>query len=356
MTQADLDLLYIGHSSDLEYLTGAEKPHSAYGPARYFAHWAMGALVRPEGTPLVLVPRHLSEFAVKVDYGELHVIREEDDPRQVVAGALKRNGTRPPKRIGLNVDAFAELALNLQTMLPSAEVSVVADLLGGLRAVKSAEELEAVRQACMLTEGVYNELLEIVGTLESTPAASRWLSRRMREVGATDQSFEPSIMAVDDRGQIVREFPKRGCLRIDFGAALNGYCCDFGRTVSLGEPSEDFASAYELVLKAQRAGYEALKPGVPAKDIDRITRDVIDAAGFGEYFRHRTGHAIGMDVNEPPYLESVDPTPIAAGMAFTVEPGITIPGKFTVFTEDIFVVTEKGGERLNEVSSALRVI
>src|SRR6267142_7018366 len=146
MTQADLDLLYIGHSSDLEYLTGAEKPHSAYGPARYFAHWAMGALIRPEGTPLVLVPRHLSEFAVRVHYGELHVIREEDDPRQAIASALKRNGARPPKRIGVNGDAFADLVLNLQAILPSSEVSVAADLLGGLRAVKSAEELEAVMQ------------------------------------------------------------------------------------------------------------------------------------------------------------------------------------------------------------------
>jgi Xaa-Pro aminopeptidase len=139
----------------------------------------------------------------------------------------------------------------------------------------------------------------------------------------------------------------------DFGGVVDGYCSDFGRTVVAGEPPDGLVEAYDVLLAAQEAGRAAARAGVRACDVNAACRAPIEDAGLGEHFRHRMGHGIGMDVHERPFLSTEDETPLEPGMTFTDEPSIIVPGRFSIRIEDIIVVEEGGGKKLNSYPTAL---
>ena len=146
-------------------------------------------------------------------------------------------------------------------------------------------------------------------------------------------------------------------LSFDFGCVLNGYCSDFGRTVHVGEPTAEFRRAYEAVIASHDAAILAMRADrITADEANAAARRVLDDAGFGEHFRHRLGHGIGLDVHEPPYLTEGDETVLREGMAFTVEPSVYWIGHLGARIEDVVVVRPEGAEVLNQSSSALRLI
>ncbi len=133
----------------------------------------------------------------------------------------------------------------------------------------------------------------------------------------------------------------------DFGGVVDGYCSDFGRTIFCGEPSQEYLDAYDVMLAAYEAGRAAAAAGTPACEVNAACRAPIEEAGYGEYFRHRMGHGIGMNVHERPFLSVEDDTPLEVGMTFTDEPSIMIPGRFSVRIENVIVCEEDGGRSLN---------
>lgn len=133
----------------------------------------------------------------------------------------------------------------------------------------------------------------------------------------------------------------------DFGGRMAGYCSDTTRTFVVGEPSADVARAHAVLLEAQQAAVAAVRPGVTAQSIDRAAREIIEEAGYGQYFIHRTGHGIGLDVHEDPYIVEGNDLVLEPGMAFSIEPGIYVAGEFGMRIEDIVVVTDGGVENLN---------
>ncbi len=135
---------------------------------------------------------------------------------------------------------------------------------------------------------------------------------------------------------------------VDFGGTYGGYHSDTTRTFYVGEPTSEASEVHEIVRASQEAGFQAATIGTPAQDVDRAARAVIDDAGYGEYFIHRTGHGIGLDVHEDPYLVEGNEQVLGSGMAFSIEPGIYLPGRFGVRIEDIVVIGDEGPERLNE--------
>ncbi|MDP8958368.1 MAG: M24 family metallopeptidase, partial [Actinomycetota bacterium] len=146
------------------------------------------------------------------------------------------------------------------------------------------------------------------------------------------------------------------CLVVDFGGRLGGYCSDTTRTFHLGEPGRQFRAAYSLLQEAQEAAVAAVRPGRSAQSVDRAARSMIEQAGYGEYFVHRTGHGIGLEPHEDPYIVEGNRLELAPGMAFSVEPGIYLPGSFGMRIEDIVVVTSDGVERLNRSRRELAVV
>ncbi len=358
MAAANLEALWVGQSADLEYLLLVDRRIHYYGAKRFFGAWAVGGGIRGDGDPLLLVPRHMAEFHfdVSAEPPPMRVFTERDDPVKVVAQAIGS----APATIGVNLDAPAELVLNLQHLFARAQISLASDVLARVRAVKSEAELDAMRRACRLVDRVWLESLDQVRPELTEFDLAAWIVGRMKDLGAADQSFDTAVwtMGTGEQRPAKERLSKRPIgnntsLSYDFGAALGGYCSDFGRTVHVGEPSQRFERAYRSVIDSQAAGAAALKPGIAASAVDAAARRVIQEAGFGDHFRHRLGHAIGKDVHEPPYLDVVDDTPLKAGMTFTIEPSVFITGEFGARIEDIFVVTDHGGKRLNEAKNEL---
>jgi Xaa-Pro aminopeptidase len=361
MSTEGLEVLFVGQSADLEYLLGVDRRIHYFGATHFFGEWAVGAVIKLDGEPLLLVPRHMAEFHFDIsgDPPKMRVFTEKESPRAVVKEAIGHG----PASIGVNLDAPAELVLTLQDLFPKTPISLAAELLARVRAVKSEAELDAIQKACLLVDQVFEESLREVRPELTEFDLAAWIVRRMKELGATDQSFDTAIFAMGPKearpaGERLsrRRLGHDISVSYDFGAALDGYCSDFGRTIHIGKPSEKFQKAYKAVISSQTAGAMALRPGARASEVDDVARQVVADAGFGEHFRHRLGHAIGKDVHEAPYLDVVDETPLKAGMTFTIEPSVFITGEFGARVEDVYVVTEAGGVRLNKAKSDLVVV
>jgi Xaa-Pro aminopeptidase len=224
---------------------------------------------------------------------------------------------------------------------------------------KDASEIAALQAAGAAADRVAKQLqsgnIALVGRTEAQVSAD--ISARLLTEGHDVVNF--AIVAAGENAASPhhhagsRVIARDEIVLCDFGGTMNGYCSDITRCVYTGKPASDVAQAYAVLFEAQAAGVAAGVVGANCEDVDSAARSVIDAAGFGEYFVHRTGHGIGMEAHEEPYMVSGNLLPIAAGYAFSVEPGIYIPGKWGMRLEDIVVATSNGPLAMNHVNHAL---
>jgi Xaa-Pro dipeptidase len=231
-----------------------------------------------------------------------------------------------------------------------------------LRSRKDADEIAALVAAGAAADRVAAQLhagdIALVGRTEAEVSAD--ISARLIAEGHQRVNF--AIVAAGENaasphhhaGDRVIQFGE--IVLCDFGGTMNGYCSDITRCVHLGEVPTDIADAYAVLFEAQAAGVAAGTVGTTCEGVDAAARAVIDAAGYGEWFVHRTGHGIGMEEHEDPYMVKGNSTPIAAGHAYSVEPGIYIPGKWGMRLEDIVVATENGPQPVNHVNHHLVVL
>jgi Xaa-Pro aminopeptidase len=183
---------------------------------------------------------------------------------------------------------------------------------------------------------------------------------QLRRAGSLTPSFATHIFTGLDADSLDSgaatagdPLPADAAVLFDFGGVVDGYCSDFGRTVVAGEPSPELLHAYEVMLAAAEAGRTACRPGALAREVNAACRGPIEDAGLGEHFRHRMGHGIGLDVHERPFLSPEDETPLVAGMTFTDEPSIIVPGAFGLRIENVVVCAEGGARVLNDYPDAL---
>jgi Xaa-Pro aminopeptidase len=231
----------------------------------------------------------------------------------------------------------------------------------GLRAVKDAEEIARVRAACELGDAALREILQqgIAGRREADVALT--LEDAMRRLGASAASFD-TIVAAGPHGALPHATPREveidagQLVVIDWGAVLDGYCSDCTRTVASGEVGEAARIAYDLVLEAQLAGLEQVRPGVGGRDADGAARRVIDAAGHEQHFGHGLGHGVGLEVHEKPTLSKRSEDVLQVGNVVSCEPGVYVPGELGVRIEDLCVVTPSGREVLTHLPKELIVV
>jgi Xaa-Pro dipeptidase len=231
-------------------------------------------------------------------------------------------------------------------------------LVGELRKIKAADEMGNMRKASELAERALGKVIPLIKVGMTENELKDKLEAEMKNQGLTGSAFETIIgsgtnSALPHYGAGDRKFKEGDSIVIDFGGLCGGYCSDMTRTVFVGKASEEYKNVYAVVKEAQERAVKSVKPGIKASQVDAAARRCIEESGYGEYFIHRTGHGIGMEVHEEPYITDSSDLILEPGMVFSIEPGIYLPGKFGVRIEDLVMVTETGVENLNKFKKEL---
>ena len=361
------DLAFFPISADLQYLTGLPRGFPNFGAVIHPGAWLEGLWLAPGHTAVLTLPRMTAEFGgVGSDALEVRVLGDFDDPAGLVRDVLRRFGTPELARIAISDRAYGETVSALQRLLPGATFVSATDLLRPMRAVKSEEEIALMRHAGEITESAFADVLPKLrhGMTELDILAE--VDYQLKRHGALGPSFTTALYNAGPNHELILGHPEMTWSRalhppvsilFDFGAIYQGYCYDFGRTVAFGAPDADFQRVFDLVMEAQAAGVAALRAGeATAAEVDAAARRVIEDAGYGEAFRHRLGHGIGLDVHEPPFLTKTDDTVLQEGMLFTVEPSILLFGQCSARVEDVVVARPRGGEPLTKGFQSLYVV
>ncbi|WP_438303017.1 M24 family metallopeptidase [Streptomyces sp. HUAS TT11] len=346
---AGLAGLLIAPGPDLVWLTG-------YRPVETERLTLL--VLRAGHDPVLVVPTLEAPDAAEATGAPALTLRDwtdGKDPYDAAAGLLGARG-----RYGISDNAWALHLLGLRERLPDVGHVALTRALPMLRAVKDAAELDRLAAAGTAADAAYEEILKVTfgGRREREVAAD--LAVLLRRFGHTQVDF--TIVASGPNGanphhEAGERVIQRGDMVVlDFGGLKHGYGSDTSRTVHVGEPTDEEREVHDLVRAAQEAGFRAVGPGAACQDVDRAARAVIDDAGYGAYFIHRTGHGIGVTTHEPPYMIEGEEQPLVPGTCFSVEPGVYLPDRFGVRIEDIVAVTEDGGRRLNETSREMAIV
>lgn len=262
--------------------------------------------------------------------------------------------------VGVEFTGMRVLELRAIETLAAIHADDATPMLAKLRMVKDVEELATMRKAVQVIEDALSEAIASIKPGVTERDIVRVWNRAIEARGA-ETSFT-TIVASGPNSANPHHTPgdrriERGDLVVlDGGALVDGYCSDITRTVAVGELSDAGRTIYDLVLKANRAGVAAVRPGASGAEIDAAARQVIADGGYGPQFVHRTGHGLGIEIHEPPYLHSGEPTPLEVGTTFTVEPGIYLPSVGGVRIEDNVVITPESGECLTSFPRELQIL
>jgi len=354
-----VDILFLGLSADLEYLSGVERGIPFFGQSSYAHGWVAGGFFRPDADPVLVLPRMVAAFDLPVQpNGEIVVVNEHDDGYAVFEQVAK--GLGRPSTVAIGDRVWAETTLNLGRVFGFDRLRTGSALVNELRRIKAPDELGAMGRACRTVERTMEAVAPLVQPGVSMAELVKEVEQRLRAAGSMTPSFATHIFTGMDPDSLDSSthtanvpMPEGTSVMFDFGGVVDGYCSDFGRTVVAGEPTQELLDAYAVMLAAYEAGRAASRPGALAREVNAACRAPIEEAGLGPHFRHRMGHGIGLDVHERPFVSSEDSTPLQAGMTFTDEPSIIIPNAFSVRIENIIVCEEHGGRVLNEYPDAL---
>jgi Xaa-Pro aminopeptidase len=339
-----LDALLVTDRVNVRYLTGFTGTNGI-------------AVVGPDMRRFLTDSRYVERAKAELDGFDV-----EPAPQELRL-ALAEGWPAGPVRLGFDdADVSVRLHGSLRETLPErVELVPAGGIVEAERAVKEPGELDAIRTATELADGVYEWVRErgLVGRTERAVALA--LEQEMRERGAEEPAFR-SIVAAAENGALPHatprdvEIPPNTLVTLDIGARLDGYCSDGTRTWATGELDDDLAELYETVRQAQAAALDAVRPGAEGRTVDAVARDLIGAAGHGEHFGHGLGHGVGLDVHEAPRLARTSDARLDAGNVVTVEPGIYVPGRGGTRIEDLVVVTADGREVLSSTTKELTTV
>ncbi|HLY24723.1 MAG TPA: Xaa-Pro peptidase family protein [Aggregatilineales bacterium] len=367
MQQASIDLVFVPISADLQYLAGIPRTMPNFGLTIHNGRWLEGAFIGQSVGPVLVLPRMTAEFDLQgMVGGELRVITDQEDTTAAARELLGRFKLGKQPHIALGVTTQAETAVALQQLVPDVLFSNASELIRPLRQIKSGDDLDVMRRAGAVTEAAFGEVLKHLKHGMTENEINAEVDLQLRRHGALGPSFVTTMYNSGPKHHLNLGLANTArnesllppvSLLFDFGAAFEGYCYDYGRTVFFGEPDAEMMKVYNTIMASQAAGIKALKASAATcQEVDRAARAVVVDAGYGPNFRHRLGHGIGLDVHEPPFLIEGDTTTLQAGMTFTIEPSIIVPDGFSARVEDIILATPKGGEPLTSGFQVLQVI
>ncbi len=352
LADAGIEGLLISPGSDLRYLTGYDaKPLER-----------LTALVLPQhGDPVLVVPvlelPEAQRSPAAMAGIEVATHAETDD-----AYAVAMRPLGGASRVAVDDHMWASRVFALQQAHPGVQWQAAGRLLSDLRMRKGSDEVESLRRAGQAIDRVHQRMDEMLKVGRSERAAAVAIAEAIVAEGHVTADFV--IVGSGPNGASPhhsvsdRVVQAGDTVVIDIGGSTqDGYCSDCTRTYAVGqEPGDDVVEYYDILREAQRAQCDYARPGVTAESVDRVGRTAITEAGFGDYFVHRTGHGIGLETHEEPYIVDGNDLVLEPGMAFSIEPGIYLPGRHGARIEDIVVTTDDGVERLNTTTRALTVL
>lgn len=328
---------------------------------RYFTGFSALAIERLAGIvipvdakePVLIVPKLEWEKAMKFSFfKDIRSYSDAENPAKLLGKVVSElkltKGT-------LGIESFLPFKFYkmLKEEAPSLEVKDASDVFQKLRSVKSTKEINLMKRAAKIVVKGIEAGIEIVKAGTSELSVAFEIERRIKESGCESVPFTIVLSGKNSalpHGSTSKRKIRRGdAVVIDIAATFKGYYADVTRTVFVGGASQKQKKIYEIVLRAQESAVKFVKPEVKACEVDEIARKIISEAGYGEFFTHQTGHGLGLEVHEDPYISQTNETTLELGMTFTVEPGIYLPDKFGVRIEDDVAVTEKGRTVLSKL-------
>ncbi len=350
-----LDAVVLNPGPTLKYLTGLNF-HLMERP--------VVLMVAPGQDPVIVLPElelpKVNLFPYKVAafaYGENP--SEWESVFRNAAQSLSLDG----KRVGVEPRQMRLLEFrHVKAGAPEADYLDASDALANLRVRKDKEEVNAMRRAVKIAQEALEATIPLIKIgMTEHELASELVVQLLKHGSESEMPFAPIVSAGPNSANPHaspgnRELQSGDLLVVDWGAAYNGYISDLTRTFAVGEVDAECKQIHKIVQEANAAGRAAARPGVPCANVDRAARDVIEKAGYGKYFTHRTGHGIGMEGHEDPYMRGDNMQLLEPGMAFTVEPGIYLTDRNGVRIEDNMVITETGAESLSDMPREIRVV
>ena len=321
-------------------------------------------MIARDQEPAVVLPELELQKVAALPY-KLQVFPYPENPAEwdpafrKAARALALDG----KRIGVEPRQLRLLEFrHVKAGAPEADFPDASDVLSALRLKKDSAEVEAMRRAVRIAQDALEATLPLIKIgMTEKELSSELVVQLLRQGSEPEMPFAPIVSggpnsANPHASPSERKLQAGDLLVVDWGATYDGYISDLTRTFAVGEVDEEYRKIHKIVQDANAAGRAAAKPGVPCADVDKAARTVIERAGYGQYFTHRTGHGIGMEGHEEPYMRGDNMQLLESGMAFTVEPGIYLPNRNGVRIEDNVVITTTGADVLSDMPREIRVV
>ena len=356
LKEQGIDVLALLPGANLTYLTGTTKEQSER-PLVFFVSSS------PSACPTVLLPHlEVETFSQALAYKVDLVAYTDEEGYEPAFAETAKALDLAGKVIGVEARSMRLLELRqIERNAPGAKLVEVDEVLSQGRMRKDADEIEAIRTAIKVSEQSLEATCAQVKSGMSERDVQMILNMEMLKNGADGHGFPPIVLsgpraALPHGSASERSLQEGDCLLIDYGFRVGSYSADITRTFSIGTAHPEWKEIYEIVRAANEAGRKAAGPGVAAEEVDAAARKVVVDAGYGKHFNHRTGHGLGLEIHEPPYIVSGNKSILEPGMVFTVEPGIYLADKVGVRIEDDVVITEDGAETLSTFPRELTVL
>lgn len=349
MKAQEIDLLALGPGAHLAWLTGMH-PHGDERPL---------LLCVTSQDAAFLMPALEAESAQRHTDLTFHTWADEDGPEDAFGAVLASLGASEAKSIALDETMRADFAGLVQDALPGAVRQFGASTVGALRMRKDADEAVALKKVAL----VGDDAMRAAWAAMRVGMTEREVSDVVREAFKA-QGAQPLFTIVGAGGNGAFPHHQTGETKLqpgdvvvmDIGGGLGGYPSDMTRMAVMGTPPDGYLEIHAVVEAAVQAALAAAKPGAFAREVDAAARDVITQAGYGEAFVHRTGHGLGVEIHEPPYITATSEQVLEEGMVFSIEPGIYLPGRFGIRLEDIVILRSDGAEILSDLPRDVHIV
>lgn len=320
-------------------------------------HSSAGALlVTAEKSYFITDSRYIEAARAKIKGAEIIQMQIGQEYPVMIAELAASHGLT---RLGFEQDFMTQGAYTKYQEKLQAELVPAQKLISTLRQSKDAEEYALIQKAQEITDLTFSQVLGLISPKITEQELQAEIVYRLLKNGADKPAFDPIVVSGPRSSMphgVAGDYLLSGFLTLDFGAVYQGYASDMTRTVAIGSASKEMREVYDTVLKAQLAGIAAARAGVVGKEIDKAARQVIQEAGYGDYFNHGFGHGLGLEVHESPNASSLEEAVLPVGAVISAEPGIYLPGEFGVRIEDLLYLTESGSENLTKSAKELIIL